>query len=152
MSKPREPYWGYVKNCIRMYPELKRKAAALRETSITPRYDGAAGPGASGSPTEAAALRCLPGKEQQYLNAVEQAMKATRQLPNGEKVLTVIRLVYWQQSHTLRRAGETVCYSYSHTKRIHEQFLYRVAQCLGLKDEPQEPKMSPKSQKSVVEW
>lgn len=39
MSKPREPWWGYVKNVLRAYPDYKRELARLRSSvAITPRY------------------------------------------------------------------------------------------------------------------
>ena len=29
MSKPREPWWPYVKNVLRMYPQMKRELEAI---------------------------------------------------------------------------------------------------------------------------
>ena len=35
MSKPRERWWTYVRNCVRAYPELRRRYEQLHEMPIT---------------------------------------------------------------------------------------------------------------------
>ena len=84
MSKPREPWWGYVKNVLRAYPDYRRELARLRSSvAITPRYNANGGGSGISMPTEDLAMRELPRKEQLRLEAVERAIAETKRLPNG---------------------------------------------------------------------
>ena len=48
MSRPRYGWWGYIKNVIRAYPELKREYNALHEQSVTANVSGLPGGGGAG--------------------------------------------------------------------------------------------------------
>ena len=81
MSKPRELWWGYVKNVLRAYPDYKRELARLRSSAvITPRYNANGGGSGISMPTEELAMKELPRKEQLRLEAVEKTMAETRRL------------------------------------------------------------------------
>lgn len=144
MSRPRYRWWGYVKNVIRAYPELKRLMAEQPQTSLTAQYGPTIPSGRIGRPVEGVAVKMLSGRDTAEYEAVKAAIRDTAKLPNGEIRLKVIDLVYWKRSHTLGGAGHAAGYSYRQTKRIQEQFAYLVAENLGLKE-----KMAPKSQKPV---
>ncbi len=136
MSEHREPaaWWPYVKNVIRKYPSLREKLRALKSCQTTARY-GKAGGGSSepGRSTEAIALRELPENEQHYLDAVERAIRSTRRKPDGALRVKLIRLMYFEKSHTLSGAA-TVCHvSEATAKRWHGDFVRCVAKHLGLK-------------------
>lgn len=144
MSKPRYRWWGYVKNVIRAYPELERRASELPPVSMTARYGPSTPSGGEGRPVEGAAVKRLSHRDATEYEAVRAAIRDTAKLPNGDTRLKIIELVYWKRSHTLWGAGREVGYSYAQVKRFQEKFICLVAEKLDLKE-----KMSHKSQKPV---
>ena len=106
MSKPREIWWSYVKAMIRRYPELCAKEAELHRQSLSQSITGMPhGRGKISDPVAEAALRELPDKQQRELNAVRGAIANTRALPDGEERLRMIKLVFWDRTHTLDGAA-----------------------------------------------
>lgn len=144
MSKPRYRWWGYVKNVIRAYPELERRASELPPVSMTAKYGPSMPSGGAGRPVEGAVVKRLSRRDATEYEAVRAAIRDTAKLPNGDTRLKIIELVYWKRSHTLGGAGYAVGYSYRQTRRLHELFVYTVAENLGLKE-----RMDLKSQKPV---
>ena len=145
MSKPRERWWGYVRACIRAYPDLKSRAMDLHQTPTTPRYGGSGGSGGPSDPVATAALRQLPRQEQRELEAVEAAIQETAMLPDGEIRLSIVELVFWRQSHTLQGAANQVHLSYRSAQRRQNAFIWVVAEKLGLTE-----RLGHQSQPSVV--
>lgn len=145
MSKPRERWWGYVKACIRAYPDLKERAMELRRTPITPRYGGSGGSGGPSDPVSAAALRTLPPQDQREYEAIEAAIRETAMLTDGATRLAIIELVFWRQSHTLQGAAFRTHLSYMSARRRQEHFIRLVAKNMGLIE-----KVNHKSQQPVV--
>lgn len=145
MSKPRERWWGYVKACIRAYPELKSKTMELHRTPITPRYGGSGGAGGPSDPVSSAALRTLPPQEQREYEAIEAAIRETAMMQDGATRLAIIELVFWRQSHTLQGAAIQTHLSYRSARRRQEQFIRSVAQNMGLLE-----RLAPKSQQPVL--
>lgn len=148
MSKPRYRWWGYVKNVIRAYPELKKAALGQPSVSLIAKY----GPtipsgGGEGRPVESVAVKRLTNDDAREYEAVRKAVQDEEKRSDASAKLKIIELVYWKRSHTLWGAGREVGYSYRQTRRMHEQFIHAVAANLGLK----EKKMAPKSQNSVSE-
>lgn len=133
MSRPRKRWWGYIRNIIRAYPELKRQYAELHDTVITAAYGGAGGgrPGDVSDPTMRAAIRQLPRQEQKEYEAISAAIWVTERYPNGKQRMDIIRLVYWKQSHTVVGAGEQVGYKETQAKEIHREFIRLVADYMG---------------------
>ena len=133
MSKPRELWWGYVKNVLRAYPDYKRELARLRSSVvITPRYNANGGGSGISMPTEELAMKELPRKEQLRLEAVERALAETRRLPNGKWRCAIIERVYFRKSHTLEGAAKYCHVSYGAAKEWHGDFIRLVAEHLGL--------------------
>ena len=133
MSKPREPWWGYVKNVIRDYPLAQQTLAELRRGRITPNYNGIGGGGGPGRSTEQTATRELPPKRQQRMEAVERAIGRTRRRNSGALRLRIIELVYFAQSHTLHGAAMSCHVSYDTARIWHRDFVNAVADELGLR-------------------
>lgn len=144
MSKPRYRWCGYVKNVIRAYPELERRASELPPVSMTAKYGPSMPSGGAGRPVEVAVVKRLSRRDATEYEAVRAAIRDTAKLPNGDTRLKIIELVYWKRSHTLWGAGREVGYSYAQVKRFQEKFICLVAEKLDLKE-----KMSHKSQKPV---
>lgn len=133
MSKPREPWWPYVKNVLRSYPALKRELEAIRTQSVTIRYNSAGGGSGPGRSTEQAALRELPPQRMKEYEAVRRAIKKTGYLPDGKHRNEIIRLVYFKKTHNLYGAAEQAFVSYRTAQEWHGQFLRLVAKYLELR-------------------
>lgn len=133
MSKPRYDWWGYVKGMIRRYPELCAKEKALHDVSISPNSSGLpGGKGGHSDPTAFAAMRELPPTNQRELDAVHKAVEATRALDTGKERLHLVRLVFWDRTHTLDGAAIQCHVSYRTARRWNGEFIRLVATNFGL--------------------
>ena len=133
MSKPREPWWGFVKNVIRDYPADRRTLDELRRGRTTPNYNGTGGGSGPSRSTEQVATRELPPKRQQRMEAVERAVGRTKRRSSGALRLRIIELVYFSKSHTLHGAAMACQVSYDTAKSWHRDFICAVADELGLR-------------------
>lgn len=135
MSKPRYPWWGYVKNMIRAYPSHKLEYEALHTQSMAIDMSGMPRGGGGASRTlENLAIRELPATKQREYEAVRRAVEAIRKLQNGKEWNMIIDLVYWKNSHTLAGAAAAVGYSEDRVKQLHGDFIRMVARNYGLMD------------------
>ena len=133
MSKPRYDWWSYVKGMIRRYPELCAKEKALHDVSLSPNNSGMpTGKGKHSDPTADAALRELPEINRREMEAVRKAIEETRRLDTGEERLRMIRLVFWDRTHTLEGAAMTCHVSYVTARRWHGKFIRCVAEKFNL--------------------
>lgn len=133
MSKPRYDWWSYVKGMIRRYPELCAKEKALRETCLSPKLSGQpGGKGRASDPTADAALRELPEINRRELEAVRKAIEETRRLDTGEERLRMIRLVFWDRTHTLEGAAMKMHRCKQTVTLWHRDFIRCVAKHFGL--------------------
>lgn len=127
MSKPRYRWWGYVKNVIRAYPELKREYDALHEQSITANTSGTRGSGSTNRGLEAIIMRQLPGPKQRELDAVRSTIQLTERLRTGKDRLKLIDMVFWKGTHTLSGAALALNISYDTAVDYHGDFIMLVA-------------------------
>lgn len=138
MSQIREPWWGFCRNIVRMYPAYLSRYRALHESSLTANYTGLPGDSTPIRTTEEVAARELTQTEQKSLDAVEAAIRATRRRKDGGEKLELIRLVYWPKDYwkalTLREAGDKLYISERTAKRWHRDFILTVARYRGLLD------------------
>lgn len=133
MSKPRYDWWSYVKGMIRRYPELCARQEELRKTSLSPDLSGMPhGRGKISDPVANAALRELPKINQREMEAVHKAIEETKKLDTGEERLRMIRLVFWDQTHTLEGAAQKCNISYSTARRWNSFFIKEVAKSFEL--------------------
>ena len=121
-----------MKNVIRAYPELERRATEQPTGSLTAKYGPTAPSGGEGRPVEGVAVKRLSGRDMAEYEAVRAAIRDTAKLPNGEMRLRIIELVYWKRSHTLTGAGYAVGYAERQTRKFHGEFIRTVAFHLGL--------------------
>ena len=117
MSSPRYDWWSYAKGMTRRYPQLKQQAQAL-------------GVGADGE----AVLQGFPRIRMRELAAVQQALDQIGQLHRGPERLQMIRMVYWNRSHTLVGAALRLGISEMTAKRWNGEFLRAVGRAFGLMD------------------
>ncbi len=132
MSRPREPWWGYVKNVIRRYPAYEAELKRLKATSVTTRYSKGRGAGGSSRKTELTALRSLPEKDQLRHDAVARALQKTKRMQNGELRCRMIDLTYFSGRCNMQGAALTLHVSYMTVRRWHVDFVRLVAEYLDL--------------------
>ena len=150
MSKPRYRWWGYIRNVIRAYPELKKEYEELHQQSVTANTSGMSGGNGVSRGTENVALRELPRTKQKEYDAVFQAIEITRKMPNGIQRLQIIDLVYWKRTHTVEGAAMKCGYSVDRGKQLHGDFVRLVAKCYGFFDSENAENITRKSQKNVL--
>lgn len=120
MSKPHYGWWSYVKDMIRKYPERREAVEKSDEKAFQMKEGGG----------ELHYSRVL---KKEY-EAVEQAVKTTVAYQDGDDRLRVIRLVFWDQSHTIDGAALKVCCSERTAQEWHRKFIRLVAENYGLLD------------------
>lgn len=154
MSKPRYKWWGYVKNVIRAYPDLKQEYDALHEQSITANMSGITGGGGVSRGVESIALRELPKPKQREYDAVRQTIAITEHMKTGQERLRLIDMVFWKGSHTLNGTAMALNISYDTAIDYHGDFIMLVAwhkDLVTFDELKPAQKFALKSQKSVVE-
>lgn len=134
MSKPRYDWWPYVKGMIRRYPALCECKQDLQSQSVTPNYNGMPRGGGISNPTQAAALRTMTATEEREFDAVSKAIRETQRMRYGCEMLQMVRLLYWDRSHTLYGASDKLHIHEQTAKEWHRNFVYRVAENYGLLD------------------
>lgn len=132
MSKPRDPWWPYIKNVLRLYPFMKRELDARRSQSVTVRYNKAGGGKGAERKTEQVALRELDPARQREYDAVQRAIKTTAHKPEGHWRNELIRLVYFRRTYNLYGAAQHCHVSYRTAQTWHGEFLRMVARYLDL--------------------
>ena len=94
MSYERYPWWSYIKQICKRYPQ--------------------------GVITDAERA------------AVAAAVEETKKLPDGENRIRLIIMVLWKQTHTIMGASMKLYISEGTAKIWHRQFIYLVAEKLGI--------------------
>jgi len=134
VSKPRYDWWPYVKGVIRRYPTLKEELSELHTQSMTANYNGMPGGSEPSRSTELSAVRELPSTKQREYEAVRRAMATTERYSNGLDRLKVIRLVLWDNTHTMQGAALMIPCHYKTATEWHGEFIRLVASYYGLMD------------------
>lgn len=132
MSTPRYDWWPYVKGMIRRYPDLCLKEAALHDTAITANISGMPVGGKRTDKTADAALRTLPEVNRRELEAVRAAIRHIEGLHSGKERMELVKLYYWQRSHTLFGASNAIHVSEKTALRWNRDFVMQVAENFGL--------------------
>ena len=133
MSKPRELWWGYVKNVIRRYPHYQEELKQIKSMPVTPRYNSnSVGNKQVNRKTESIALRELPPKDQQRYEAVDRALRKTKHMRDGTLRCRLIELTYFSGRCNMQGAALTLHVSYMTVRRWHVDFVRLVAENLGL--------------------
>lgn len=134
LSKPRYDWWPYAKGMIRRYPALREKYADLHSTTITPSYSGMPGGGGDGRTVERTIIRELPSTEQREYEAVRRAIATTERYRDGLDRLKIIKMMYWDKTHTMEGAALMIPCSIATAKRWNGEFVRLVASYYGLMD------------------
>lgn len=134
MSKPRYDWWPYVKNIIRHYPVLKAEYLDLHTMSTTAKYTSEPHGSEVSRTVENISLKELPKTQQREFAAVCKAIATTERYRDGADRLKVIKLVLWDNTHTLEGAALQIPCSVITAKRWHGEFIRLVASYFGLMD------------------
>lgn len=112
---------------LRQYPRAKRKQGETGEMRITPAYGGTPGGGAASRTTENVALGVkLTPHEENVIGAVEFMMRMQSVYPNALERMKMVRLVYFQRTHTLEGAAMECHYADRTIKRWNNEILTAV--------------------------
>lgn len=136
MSKPRDPWWPYVKNILRAKTRLE---AALRERqsmSVTVNYNASGRGSGVARKTESAALRELPKQRMNELNAIYAAEKETKRQHRKDGTaktrLDLIEKTYYKPGGKLQKAADECYISYPTAVRYQGEFFRLIARELKL--------------------
>lgn len=131
--RQREDWWEYTKRIIRSYPALEQKVNSIGAQSVTAAYGPAGGHGSTpGRPVEQAVVDRLTDKEQRRYDAVRAAINDTVKLNAGKHRVALIRMVYWDRSHTLYGAALCLNISEATAYRWNNKFVRDVSEKLDL--------------------
>lgn len=112
---------------LRQYPKAKRRQNETGEMRITPAYNGMPGGGTASRTTEDVALAVkLTPHEENVISAVEFMMKMQMAYPNAQERMKMIRLVYFQRTHTLAGAALECHYSEDALKKWNSEIMAAV--------------------------
>ena len=134
MSNPRYDWWRYVKGMIYRYPALCDQHSQAMAQKITPSYAAQPSSSESSRTTEDLVARAMSRTNIREFDAVRLAIQQTENVKGGDAQLRLIRLIYWERTHTLSGAAMEVHISVPTAKRWHGDFIRRVAQNFGLLD------------------
>lgn len=135
MSKPRYPWWDYMRKIVKLYPGRVAELRRRQEAKITAKY-GPMSPGGSGvsRSTEELGTVSLGSVVDREMQAVRLALEDVAALEHGELRLRQIELYYWKRTHTLDGASRAVGVSDATGWRWNAEFIRSVAQHFGLLD------------------
>lgn len=145
MSKPRERWWTYARNCVRAYPELKRRYEQLHEMPVTRQpkeivdpttgkradFYGAGGGGGAQRQIEQTVMRELSRRDQKELDAVRLALEAIALRPDGDSRIRFIEHYHFQ-GLKMQDGAYRAHISERTAKRWNRELIYLVARNLGL--------------------
>lgn len=141
MSKPKYRWWGFARQMIRDYPELRSAWRELHTQSLVADISGMPKGESSGRTVEGIALRQLPIEDQKAYDAVKKAMESTACMKNGAERIRLIELMYLgKKKLPVKDAALLVHVSEITAKRWHGDFVRLVGKCYGFKDDTPEPK------------
>jgi RinA family phage transcriptional activator len=135
VSKPKHPYWSYVKSILRDYPRVKKEVETPLDPRVTTVY-GTYGHGSGGTsnPTMDCVIHDVPEKDQIRYDAVNNAIQRTidNHPDDAEARLLIVDLVYFKKTHTIEGAGLRAHTSKSNAGRWQAEFIRTVADELKL--------------------
>ena len=150
MSCSRYKWLQYVRWMILLYPERVALLRQLQEAGTTAKYDRIQGGGLS-RPTERRAMASLGATCDREVEAVRKAIETTKRQKNGDTVLQLINLEFWQRSHNMTGAAMACYVSESTARRWRMAFIQEVAKNFGLMDYTDEArKVKPSAHASVI--
>lgn len=113
-----------AKRALYDYPRIQKRKASPQ---ITPNYSGTVVQHSATRTTENTALASgLSEREEAVIEAVELALEMQTHYHNAEARFLMVRLVYFQRTHTLEGAAVECNYSLDAVKRWNTEILTAV--------------------------
>lgn len=117
-----------AKRAMYAYPKIKKKKA---NPQITPSYEGTMVQHPPSRTTENTALASgLTEREEAIITAVENALEMQTLYHNAKERFLMVKLVYWNRTHTLEGASEVCNYSLGAVQRWNTEILTAVGSVL----------------------
>lgn len=128
-------WWGYVKNCIRVYPDRRRQMESVDAQAVSNGMESDLYTGPP-RPTERQAMLNIDreGQWSREYNGVRMAVNETRTLPDGPARLLLVDSVLWKGTHTIQGAALLCHVSERTAAQWHGDFIRLTAVHMGLLD------------------
>lgn len=130
MSKPRYNWWGFALAMIRDYPYRKEELEELHNQKITANLNGMHGSHAASRTTENIVLKQLPPQEQREFDAVDQAIRGIKRMPEPKLRMEVVRITLWK-GYGIHTAAMELNISDRTARRYRWQFILLVGYKYG---------------------
>ena len=134
VSKPRYNWWPFALAIIRDYPARREALKELREQKVTTDLSGMPREGSASRTTEGLAVRQLPAQEQREYDAVHNAIKRTRILPDAKLRMDVVKLTLLK-GYNIPGAAQIAHTPERTARRYRWQFVLLVGHMYGFLDE-----------------
>ena len=140
MSKTRDLWWGYVKNCVRLYPRWCEELEGWQSWLKDKDGSRAAWAGRPRRVTEIKALNHLAvvgfqGQRKVEFNGVRKALEETLAMEDGLERYGVLNLVFWEKNRKTIAGAALECHVSERTaRRWHTEFIRLTASHMGLLD------------------
>ena len=132
MSKPRDDWWVSAVRMVINYPKRKEEYEDIHSQSLTAEISGMPSGNGVSRTTENIALRELSPMKQIEYDAVTKAIEATKRMPNGDKRLEMISLMYWKGKRLyIKDVIQTVGVAEATGRRWHARFIKLVGKNAG---------------------
>ena len=134
MSKPRYAWWGYVKALIRDFPRLEKEHQENFQYNVSHIFTSQPRSKNVSNPVETVVIKYMSSHDGKAFRAVQNAVNYTKLKYDGEERIKLIKMVFWDKTHTLHGASLNLHISYRWAAQWHGEFIRLVAKYLGLLD------------------
>lgn len=121
-----------VEKALREYPKLRSRKAEMQGASMTSNYNPMPGGSSVARTTESLAMNNLPADEEEWLTAIEKALRDVSQQDDGKSCIALVSCVFFKQTHTVNGAAIYCHVSESTAKRRIGHFIWLVGKHKGL--------------------
>lgn len=120
-----------MERALSNYRMLCAKKDALQSVKLVPTYDAMPHGNEVSRTTEGYALRTLPEQEEIVIKAVDDAISEILHHKDGEEIIQLITMVYFQKTHTVEGAGAKMFISRDTAWRKMSRFIQIVGKNMG---------------------
>lgn len=136
MSRPGNWWYHNVTRVISAYPLLADLMRDAEAQNVIANYSGMPRSGTASRTTEESATRALGKRDYEAFDAVSRAIQSVKRWPDGDTVLCIVDLHYWQKVGSFdyieaQLAKTASAVSSRSARRMNTAFVYVVARNLG---------------------
>lgn len=134
MATKNKHWWRpNVERALKAYPSLKDRKLAMQSPALTPNYNPMPGGSEPSRTTENLGIRQLSEQEESWLQAIDRAKDDMKQVSDGAEILALVKMVFFNQTHTVTGAAMERHVSLSTAQRRIGRFIDKVAEHKGYK-------------------